>query len=135
METTYLIAFAVYFIISVLVLVKFFNMASDMRSIKELLRKAVEAKKQPTNNTHIVTSIKDLNDQSVPVWSHRPSCVVTPTKDLTDQVEMLKTKMKTDECILQVKATNKLEIWGKQDWLEVVEKDRAHMFVLFYKNF
>jgi hypothetical protein len=113
METTYLIAFAVYFIISVLVLVKFFNMASDMRSIKELLQKAVEAKKQPANNTH----------------------VATPTKDLTDQVEMLKTKMKTDECILQVKATGKLEIWGKQDWLEVVEKDRAHMFVLFYKNF
>lgn len=52
-----------------------------------------------------------------------------------DQLEFLESKLKANQCVVQVKKTQRLEIWNKTDWDDVVKAGREDMFVLLSKNF
>ena len=51
------------------------------------------------------------------------------------QIKSMESKLKANQCIVQVNKTQKLEIWNKSDWDDVVNAGRENMFLLLRKNF
>lgn len=50
-------------------------------------------------------------------------------------VDALISKLKPEQCVVFVNKTQKLEIWNKSDWDDVVRLGKSDFFKLLHKNF
>lgn len=51
------------------------------------------------------------------------------------QVDSLVSKLKPEQCVVFVNKSQKLEIWDKSDWEDIVKLGRTDFFELIHKNF
>lgn len=99
--------------ISIVFLVRWWKMTTDIKEIKRLLMQQKSEIKKTVSAT--------VEPKSV-------------SASLLEEIEPFKKKMKAGQCIVFVKTTSRMEIWDKSDWDEVVEKGRGDMFELIYCN-
>lgn len=52
-----------------------------------------------------------------------------------DEISALISKLKPEQCVVLVNKTQKLEIWNKSDWDDIIRLERSDFFKLLYKNF
>jgi len=116
-ENIYFIVCLLIAILSVVVLIRWWGMTSDIKEIRRLLEKQTKKDK------------KTVSD-SVPT----PSTSSSRLEIDEERVEMLKKKMKPGQCIVFVKMSSKIEIWDNTDWEDVVNKERKDRFELLHKN-
>ena len=106
-----LIASLVMLAVSIVILVRWWGMTNDVKEIKRLLMQ---------QRSEVKLAVNTIEERS--------------TAPSSDDIEALKKKMKKNQCVVFVKATERTEIWDRTDWEEVEQKGRANRFDLIYCN-
>jgi len=103
------IASVVSLIISIIFIVRWWGMTSDIKDIRNYLYK------------------KDIVEIESPIYD--------PQIEFDADVEKLKLKMKPNQCIVKVLANSLLEIWPKETWDEHIAAGKGKYFKQIYKNY
>lgn len=104
-------------VISIVILIRWWRMTSDVRDIRDLLFKSDSKETQPGED-----------------YSGLDEAMQKVREDDAD-IEKLKLKLKPDQCIIRVLANSRLEIWDKSTWDEHVEQGKGKFFEFIFKNY
>ncbi len=114
-ETVYMIVSLLCAIISIIFLVRWWKMTTNIRDIRNYLYKQhnINAKILPE-----LSSVEEVEEED------------------KQQLAVLKGKLKPNQCVVKVIQNGRLEIWSKEDWeMCVLEGKQGKFFVLLDKNF
>lgn len=117
MEKSYLFISIISLIISVIFLIRWWSMTSDIKAIRNILSKKTEPqikKKQ---------IMLDLKTSDLLEGEH-------------ETITALKKQMKENQCIVRIKNSEKLVIWNKTEWQDAVSSgENDKNYFLLYANF
>jgi hypothetical protein len=107
----YLVILLCSIIISIVVFMRWWKMTAHIKDIRDYLYKNEKTEKES-------------------------SVIYTEEEYASERVEILKSKLKANECIVKLNVTNKIEVWNKKDWDDsVLEGKEEKFFTLLYDNF
>ena len=110
MEISYAIAIILVVILQLVMIIKFFQLTSDVRQLRNFFLYPPK-EKQPIRLDMVK---KEQNEEEQLM------------------VEKLKSKIKPHEIIVKIKATEKVEIWKLTDWDDIKEENK-NKFEILYK--
>ena len=99
-------------ILAIVILIRWWKMTTDIKEIRKLLINQVKETPVTEVQTKVSTDTEEINE-----------------------IEILKQKLKPNQCIIRIKSNSMLEIWNQSDWNEHVKTGRSINFDLMYKNF
>jgi len=137
-----------YVVLTIFIIVYFFRMANDVRNLKDSLDviKKLLIKQSWKNDEETKEDNSEIieNRNEPEVRSEFSEDYTTNKFGVVGEVEMKKNKeaidrliekMKQDECIVRVLASSKMEIWGKNNWNNIIESKKENQFQILYDNF
>lgn len=98
-------------IIAIAFLIRFWMTMSRIKEIRDLLLKHHQ------NVIPVVPIVEKATDM------------------VKDDLDALVAKLKSGQCVVLVNKTQRLEIWDKSDWDDVVKAGRENMFKLLHTKF
>lgn len=113
MHNIFIFIYFVVIVISIVFLVKLWITMNVVKDIRDILLKQY---KQQSEVDESVTNNNNLDvDQK--------------------QLELLIQKLKPDQCVVYIERSERLEIWNRYKWEEVVRLGETKYFHLLHKNF
>jgi len=112
-------------IISIVFVVRFWMTMTRIKEIRDILYK---------QNKVLDTEV--LNQKTEKINSEDGELTVGGIFKIDQaQVDSLVSKLKPEQCVVFVNKSQKLEIWDKSDWEDIVKLGRTDFFELIHKNF
>ena len=112
-------------IISIVFVVRFWMTMTRIKEIRDILYK---------QNKVLDTEV--LNQKTEKINSEDGELTVGGIFKIDQaQVDSLVSKLKPEQCVVFVNKSQKLEIWDKSDWEDIIKLGRTDFFELIHKNF
>jgi hypothetical protein len=127
----YVVLALAYLVLMILLIVKFFQMASDLRVLKEFITK----QNSNTQTSNSQSSDYDVNLSNTNSSQYSNFEVVSVDGKLKEQVDLLAKTLLPNHCIVKALGNPELLIWTKQNWVDKVAEKKSHFFNLLYKSF
>lgn len=114
-NNAYIIISIVTLFISIVILIRWWGMTSDIKDI----RNEICLKKNASNLFEsITTDVEEIADE-----------------EEKEKVELMSKKLLPNQCIIKVKANSRIEVWSKETWEDHVRLGKSNYFIFLYKNY
>ena len=114
----------VFLTINIIILVRWWKMTTNIQYIRDYLYKNEKNTNKKSQSGQSISK-KEL---SIPVKN-------AIDEEIAERVEFFKKKLKSNECIVKLNVTGKVEVWNKKDWEDAVEEGKeGRFFTLLYQN-